>query len=229
MRNIAAFFGTYFILSVIGSAMVYYRIVQTGEFAYLYLIWNLFLAWVPFIVALMIVYIVQLQPIEKGRKALLFPLGFVWLFFYPNAPYILTDYIHMRGIPFYVFRNGRFSEFNTDLLVWYDFLMNSLFILTGFLLGFASLFLLHQVVKHTYGHAIGWGFVGIVLYVSSFGIYLGRFIRWNTWDIIANPSALLRSIVDSLHMESFAFTMLFGSFLLLMYAALTQLMRVHTN
>lgn len=222
-KQIKHLIGVYFILSFVGCIMVFYRIFLTVEIGYLYLIWNLFLAWIPFVVSVLIFFLMKNDSRKKLKRSLIVPLGFVWLFFYPNAPYIITDYIHIRGIPFYLFQKGRFSGFNPDFIVWFDFVMNSLFIFTGFLLGFVSLNLIHRIVIIRYGRLAGWGFVGVILALSSFGIYLGRFIRWNTWDIVSQPLALFKSVINSIHIEALSFTLLFSFFLILIYVALSQL------
>lgn len=225
--QIRSLLGIYCGLSFIGFVMVLFRIYLTSEIAYLYLIWNLFLAWVPFVLSLLIMFLVSGSKVRWNRRIYLTPIGLAWLFFYPNAPYIITDFIHFRGIDFYSFQNGQFSGFNTSFIVWYDFVMNSTCIITGFLLGFISLFLLQRVVMQRFGTPSGWGFVVTILILSSFGIYLGRFIRWNSWDVISNPFALMRSVFDSIHMQSFSFTILFSIFLLLIYIALYTLMTLN--
>jgi Predicted membrane protein len=151
--------------------------------------------------------------------------GALWVFFYPNAPYLITDFIHLSRIKFYFARDG----YNMDFIVWYDLVMFSLFILTGFLLGFVSLYLIQRLLADRFNKVIGWLSVIGTLFLSSFGIYLGRFIRWNTWDIIANPAALLDSILGSLHRYAFAFTVTFGLFLLLIYAALYYLTKLNQH
>lgn len=208
--------------------MVAFRIYFTAEISYLYLVWNLFLAWVPFVLSILIISIYYTYRNRNSRNVGITLLGVLWLFFYPNAPYIITDYIHIRGINFYLFQGGRFIGFNEDLLVWFDFVMNSLFIFTGFLLGFASLYIMQKVISSRFSSAISWGFVTATLVLSSFGIYLGRFIRWNSWDVIANPNALLRSVLDSLHKQAFSFTLLFSVFLLLIYIALYTLTNLNS-
>lgn len=215
--------GVYLSLSFIGCLMVLYRIFITLEIDYLYLIWNLFLAWIPFGLSVLIRSIYFKNTGSKKRNIAILLAGVVWFFFYPNAPYMITDFIHFRGIKFYLYKDGRFAGFNDDFIVWYDFVMNSIFILTGFLLGFLSLYLLQRVIFVKIGKVSSWGFVCGVLLFSSFGIYLGRFIRWNTWDIVSNPVSLMKSVMESLHLQALSFTFLFSFFLLLIYIALYQL------
>lgn len=217
----------FFVLSCVATSMLIFRFFQTGELKFFYLVWNLFLAWVPFGLSLVIYKLVQ-QPMKKEIKGIVVGgVGALWLLFFPNAPYMLTDFIHFRGIPFYVL-DGGVSRFNSDLTVWFDFVINSLFIFIGALLGFLALYILHQLVRHYVGSLIGWSFVLGTLVISSFGIYLGRFIRWNSWDILNNFGPLIKSIFETIHYESIAFTLLYATLLLLGYFTLYQLVKIRT-
>lgn len=209
-------FGTYLFLSFGACIMMIARIFFVGKAGFGFLIWNLFLAWIPFVVSLFMRYVYRFYKQSLFRTLLMIGLGIIWLFFYPNAPYMITDFMHLNRIKFYFAGQG----YNMDFIVWYDLVMISLFILTGFLLGFVSLYIIQRLVVDRFNKAIGWGVVVCTMFLSSFGIYLGRFIRWNSWDIISNPFALLDSISESFHGHSFAFTVTFGLFLLLMYLAI---------
>jgi uncharacterized membrane protein len=99
--------------------------------------------------------------------------GAAWLLFFPNAPYIFTDLMHLMW---------RFSEH-----FWLDLVLVLLFALTGLVLGFLSLYLMQSVVKNMYGAAASWIFVAGVACLSSFGVYLGRFLRFNSWDVVFKP------------------------------------------
>lgn len=161
--------------SSLPAAMLLGRILYSGNTLYSFLAWNLFLAWLPFLLAWLV--------FSKPRLALV--LGPLWLLFLPNAPYIMTDLIHLRwstvGVP-----------------VWYDALMIFAFSLTGLLLGLVSVYLMQSVVERRLGSWIGWLFVVATLLLSSFGIYVGRFLRWNSWDVFTQPESLLREIVYNL-------------------------------
>lgn len=218
-KHIMAVFGIYLFLSFAGCVMVVVRMFLTGSTSFRFLIWNLFLAWIPFLMSLLMNYIYSFCKRSLLRTLVIIGAGTIWISFYPNAPYIITDFIHLSGIKFYFANDG----YNMNFIVWYDFVMFSLFILTGFLLGFISLYMIQRLLADRFNAVIGWGAVTATLFLSSFGIYLGRFIRWNTWDIISNPSALLNSILESFQKHAFAFTTTFGLFLLLIYIALYHL------
>jgi uncharacterized membrane protein len=106
-------------------------------------------------------------------------LGVVWLLFFPNAPYMLTDFKHIHEPG-----HGRAP-------IWYDALMLSSFAWTALMLGFTSLYLIHAIVRRYTRAAVGWVAVVCVLGLSSFGVYLGRFAGFNSWDAVAHPQILL--------------------------------------
>lgn len=218
-KKIALVFFVYLFLSFAGCVMVVFRAVYVKDIKYIFLIWNLFLAWIPLCLSLIMTYIYSFYGRGTWRSIVMFTIGIIWIIFYPNAPYIITDFIHLSGTKYYTATVG----YNVSFIVWYDFIMFSLFILTGFLLGFVSLYIMQRLIQDRYSRWLGWLFSSGTLFLSSFGIYLGRFIRWNSWDVLLNPFSLIDSILESFHMHAFAFTVTFGLFLLLIYIALFNL------
>ena len=167
--------------------------------------WNLFLAWLPLLFAYLALW-------AGGRRRLLFwPLIGAWLVFLPNAPYLITDLIWLNGPV-------------TSLKV-YDAVLLYTFATCGLASGFISLRWLQVFVAPTVGK---WGsrlFVLVTLGLSGFGIYLGRFRRWNSWDIVADPMALLHDITIRFadpvqHWRTWAHTALFAGLLLGLYVLL---------
>lgn len=199
------------LLSFIGTMMLVARFLITGQLEHYYLVWNLFLAWIPFILAMIIEYKFGGKSIiQKGNRLGATLLGLLWLFFYPNAPYMITDFIHIRR--------------GATLLVWYDFVIFALFIITAFIIGFISLYIVHRVVAKSFkSNAMGWLFAIAIQILSGFGIYLGRITRWNSWDIIFSPIVILNSVLDNLHYRPLIFSLLFGMFLTLTYMAMYSL------
>jgi uncharacterized membrane protein len=141
-----------------------------------FLLWNLFLAWVPFILAL-VVY----DRYRRGTPLVrLLPALALWLLFLPNAPYIVTDFVHLSA--------ARIPP------LWFDGVELSAFAWTGMLLGFVSLYLVHAVVRHRFGAVAGWaGVIGVLALVSA-GVFLGRVKRWNSWDVLTQPRSLLAQL-----------------------------------
>ena len=178
------------------------RWVYSEPGAYRFLAWNLLLAWIP-LVAAVLVYDMQRRGVRARR---LLPAAAVWLLFLPNAPYLLTDLIHLGS------RN--------DAPLWFDLVLFMAFAWTGALLGFLSLYLMQVVVRRLAGSAVGWAFVGASLLASGFGIYVGRSLRWNSWDFLTRPDALLSDVWARLS-DPLAYPRSFG-----MTVALTALLSV---
>jgi uncharacterized membrane protein len=151
--------------------LVLYRRHHTGDPFYGFLVWNLVLAWVPLVFAL-----AAYAKARTGGGVLVVVLGICWLLFFPNAPYLLTDFIHLH------------ESFTTPL--WYDALMLAAFAWTGLALGFASLYVMQAIWERATSPAVSWlGVVG-ALALASFGVYLGRFLRFNSWDALVRPGRI---------------------------------------
>ncbi|HEX2993263.1 MAG TPA: DUF1361 domain-containing protein [Anaerolineales bacterium] len=194
--------------TICSVAILRVRAEFTGIGRYGFLVWNLFLAWVPF----MISYFTYTMTLTRKWIYVVIPIAaFLWLIFFPNAPYILTDFQHLA--------NSRWQ----DLPVWYDVMMLIWFAFTGLLLGMVSLFLMQEVIRREFGRWIGWAFVALVTALSSAGVYMGRFLRWNSWDILRDPTGIaLHSIerVQDPSLQSIGFISLFGAFFLFLYITL---------
>jgi len=150
-------------------ALVTFRFFWAKEFTYLFLVWNLFLAFIPFVISTITYSSNQL----KNSKLLFLSMGILWLLFLPNAPYIITDFKHLRpksGIP-----------------LWYDVFVVFSFAWNGLLLAYLSLSDMRQMVKRLFGKWQANLFAAASLIACSFGIYLGRYMRWNSWDVFAQP------------------------------------------
>jgi uncharacterized membrane protein len=203
-------FGALLLASVGCLALLYGRRRLGGSSGLDFLAWNLVLAWVPFLVSL-VLYDVHRR--GSGRVALI-ALGSIWLVFLPNAPYIITDFIHVGE--------------SLAVPVWYDAATIASFAGLGLALGFGSLFLVQHVVRSTLGTAAAWTGVVATLGLCSAGIYLGRVVRLNSWDVLVNPEAVGRAISTGLldpyeHMHVFAGLVGLTGALLLAYVVLYTL------
>lgn len=200
-----------FVLLAIASAicvsLVAARIVYTSTHGYINLVWNLFLAWIPFVLA----YIAYMLSWHKPLTYIVIPVFvFLWLIFFPNAPYILTDLQHLGQYPGHV-------------PVWYDVIMLVWFSWTGMLLGIVSLNLMQEIVKREMGRLPGWLFVLLVSALTSVGVYLGRFVRLNSWDILKNPLEIASNVSDWLEdpsARSVGFIALYTLFFIFVYLTL---------
>ena len=195
------------LLTLFSVALITTRYFYSREPLFGWLIWNLFLAWIPFGLA-----IVLYDRHRAGARPLsLLPLGVLWLLFLPNAPYLLTDFKHLAPSPV--------------VPLWVDVVVLAAPAWTGMLLGFLSLYLVQSVVRQLAGSRVAWAAAVAVLGLSSFGIYLGRVLRWNSWDVIANPRILsdLGSVV--VEPRAIAMTILLSGFLTLSYLVVYAFMR----
>ncbi|MEM9888242.1 MAG: DUF1361 domain-containing protein [Bacteroidota bacterium] len=149
-----------------------FRFFWAESFQYLFLIWNLFLAFIPFAVSTIIGWSKRLQ---KTTAIFLFLTAF-WLLFFPNAPYIITDLFHLKP--------------KQPIPLWYDTFLIFSFAWNGLLLAFLSLADMQQFVYQLFGKWTSRFFAFFVLLASSFGIYIGRFLRWNSWDVVHAPQLI---------------------------------------
>jgi uncharacterized membrane protein len=152
--------------------LVALRATRAGYDGYGFLVWNLFLAWIPFALALAFYDGYR----RRRSRATLSVIGLLWLIFLPNAPYIATDLIHLGRVP--------------GAPLWYDGGMIAAFAATGLLLGLCSVFLVHAVALRVLGPLLGWALLLPVLALCSAGVVVGRFARLNSWDVLLRPSRL---------------------------------------
>ena len=195
--------------SLVCAGLVGARMVYSESSHYWFLTWNLLLAWVPLVFA-GLAYLSH-----SGRRAGL-PFFTVlaavaWLLFFPNAPYILTDFLHLGSM-------------GDTVPGWYDVLMLFWFAWAGLMLGVVSLHLMHEIVRQAGGRSVGWAFVVTAAALGSFGIYLGRFLRWNSWDLLRRPrplaAELYGTVTDpSTQPQLVGFTALFALLFLFVYVA----------
>jgi uncharacterized membrane protein len=197
---------SYFLLALAGSAVVSlsffgYGALQNHSFQFAYLVWNLFLAWLPLAFALRLTNLLR-DKLWSSWEGLLYSV--LWLVFLPNSFYMISDFIHLQDVP------------RVNLL--YDSVMFTSFIYSAVVVGFTSLYLMHMQLHRRLGGRVAAGFIGSTLLVCSFAIYVGRDLRWNSWDILTNPGGLLFDLSDRLiHPASYPvmFTTVIGFFVLL--------------
>lgn len=182
-------------VSAIGCIWVAYRVHVSGTGSYMFLVWNLFLAWIPFCAATACLWWLEaltgLSGAVRGTAGGL--CGLLWLLFLPNAPYVVTDLIHFT----YVRAEG--------LWPWSDLFMLVLFAWISLLLGYSSLYLLQDYIRRKLGTAAGWGFAAIVLLLQAVGVFVGRELRWNSWWVWTDPARLWADLPAFLEPETLRF------------------------
>jgi uncharacterized membrane protein len=187
--------------------LVFARVAYSDSGRHLGLIWNLFLAWIPFILA----YLAYMVSWRRATLFLIIPvIAFLWLIFFPNAPYMLTDLQDL-------------ARKASDAPLWYDVIIVVWTSWTGMLLGVISLYLMQDIIIRSFGRVTGWIFVFVISGLSSFGIYIGRFVRLNSWDILQNPTETAQEILGIVIDPSrrlAAFTLLYTFFFLFVFLLL---------
>ena len=200
--------------SVLSCALVAVRAYYAGTTAYLFFFWNLFLAWVP-VGAALVFY--GLAARQSRAWTLLLAAAIVWFLFFPNAPYIVTDIVHLRQIP--------------PVPYWYDIVCVMAFAQTGLFLGYLSLYLMQEVIRAWMGRLAGWLFALTMLGLSGFGVYLGRFLRWNSWDALVDPIGIMRGVARVANpwndAQPLAFSTTFFAFSLVCYLIVYSFAHLH--
>lgn len=183
------------------------QVFHTGSPHFLFLAWNLFLACVP-LASSRALRTLHRRAAPRWTQWTLFAL---WLLFLPNAPYIVTDLVHLPRPP--------------GAMFWYNLGTLLSCAAAGLLLGYVSLLDVQELVEDRFGRTAGWLMAGSALTLSGFGVYMGRVMRWNSWNVVTDPIALFRSVEHIFlnpraHLHTYAVTALFVIGLALGYAAL---------
>ncbi len=193
------------LLSITAISMLLIRIIASDSQRYNFLIWNLALAIIPALLAWWLVFRIQKFGWLKWQQIV---LTIAWILFLPNSFYIITDLIHLR------------SNYEADLL--FDITLLANFIVAGMMFGYLSVYLVHSQMLRRFRERNAYGLIGLLFLVVSFAICLGRYSRWNTWDILLQPTGLLFDVSDRVinpdaHLQTYQttlvlFLMLFGGY-----------------
>lgn len=192
------------------GALLVFRFVRSDSLWFGFLTWNLFLAVVPAMAAWALMWAAS-----RRSPALIQVLLFaIWLVFLPNAPYLLTDFVHL--------------EERLPMPLWYDIALLASCAGTGLLLAYSSLADVQAVVARRFSALAGWTLATVALLLSGFGIYLGRFLRWNSWDALTHPVQLFGDITARIadplsYPRALGVTVIYGISLLVGYIALRVL------
>jgi uncharacterized membrane protein len=174
------------------------RMKLNKSFFFLFLIWNVFLAVIPYTITM------YLNTVPKLSKLKLGFWFFVWLAFLPNAPYIVTDLIHIKS--------------GNNSLLWLDVLVVLSFALSGLFLFYLSVIDMQALISRYLKKMPASTLTTIILFLCGFGVYLGRFLRYNSWEIISDPRYLISDVIHIVispfqNVEAWLFTLGFGTFL----------------
>jgi len=196
-----------------GAGMVFVRILYTGDRGYLFLLWNLFLAYVPYFISS---WISRTPSWAAYRRK--FGLVFIaWLLFIPNTFYILTDLFHLGG--------------HTGAPLWYDLLLIISFAWNGMMLGILSIRQMEKIVVLYLPAKADWVFLYPIMVLNALGVYIGRYLRFNTWDVITNPFGLVSDIAQLVwhplhYREAWAMVICFSVLMTLVYTTLKKVSKM---
>ena len=208
-RFAAAIVGLLGAASLVCLGLLLSRMWYSHTVHYWFLAWNLVLAWVPFVSAGLAYTLSSTR--RTAAYVTVVVSAVVWLVFFPNAPYILTDFLHLGSMG--------------DIVPgWFDVLLLFWFAWTGLMLGVVSLYLMQDIVHRALGATAGWVFAVLAAGLGSFGIYVGRFLRWNSWDLLRRPESLTEQLFGNVtgagsHARLLGFTLMSGLLFLFVYVA----------
>ncbi len=198
--------------SLVASLLLILVSVYSHNFSFLYFIWNLFLSWVPLIVSVILIYLLR-KKLWSSWSALI--LSFIWLIFIPNSFYMISDFIHLIEVPI-------------NYILYFTVAFTAI-IYSASINGYFSLYLIHREINKRFSFKASWFLVALICLISGYAIYIGRVLRWNSWNILTNPGGILFDVSDNfLHFNSlknsvftsFLFFVLIFSIYLLLYIGL---------
>ncbi|PQP85001.1 DUF1361 domain-containing protein [Paenibacillus sp. PCH8] len=185
------FIGTLLVATLCCLGVAMYLRVQTNTNMYRFITWDMFLAWVPFILSSLILYVFSRTKTKTGFIAIgLMCAG--WLFFLPNSAYLFTEILHS----FRYFDAQAGGKFWVNIDFWYNLTLTFAIAVLGLLLSTCSITQIHRMINRFLHRWIGMLVVGTILILTSLGVYIGRFNRWNSWDIISRPEQIVMDMVN---------------------------------
>lgn len=152
-------------LSAFCIALQIVRIIFTGTITYSFLAWNLLLAWVPLWFAI--------KTAQSASHLSFLVFAFLWFIFFPNAPYIITDFLHLRP--------------HEDCPLWFDVMLLYAYSLAGLAPGILSVLIIYKQMQLRLPKLLAKSIILVVMFAAGYGIYLGRFLRLNSWYILIHP------------------------------------------
>jgi uncharacterized membrane protein len=193
------------VILILASVLNILRVVIFGSHSFVWLFWNIFLAIIPFSISTILIW---LDKKEKLNKTIFIIGGIVWLLFIPNAPYLVTDFIHIgvvRSVP-----------------ALYDTFLIFSFAWAGLYLGLYSISHIDEIIRKRYSNLTCEIIIPIIMLLIGFGVYLGRALRFNSWDVFVNHTSLLNHLWKiisqaTIHTEVYFYTILISVFLYLFY------------
>ncbi|WP_276167767.1 DUF1361 domain-containing protein [Zobellia alginiliquefaciens] len=197
------------LLTALGCALLALRVYVTQSIDFTFLLWNLFLALIPLFLSKQFLFNVRVNK-SKGFRILIL---FFWVLFLPNSPYIITDFVHLD---------------DNQPTFWLDLLLFFVFALNGLVLGVLSMMDVFSFLRKRNHPVLANAILLFVSLLSGYGVFLGRFLRFNSWDIVSKPLVLAHSLFNSLFLvDAWLWIFGFGSFIWVSFWALKPFLRGH--
>lgn len=187
-------------------ALLIIRILKTDHYSFIFLLWNLFLAWVPYA-------LIKNYHKLRTQKAQGIAIALTLLFL-PNAPYIITDLFHLKK--------------NLVAPMWFDLILILSFSVLGLILFIATIERLFKILAPFFKSQRLFSFIKFLILLSNgYGMYLGRYLRFNSWDLISKPDNLVLTMYQSVfnlqnYKETLSITITFTIFLYLIFEIYTS-------
>ncbi|MBU3161159.1 DUF1361 domain-containing protein [Clostridium frigoris] len=197
--------------------LCFFMIINDHSFLYLMLTWNIFLAMLP-------LFFIELSILENKKNkyigAIIF--GILWLIFFPNSVYMVTDVIHISSDKLvwydaaaqYSFNNG--IIYSNDIIHWVKLFVIGIGVIYGVLIGMESLNRFYRFVNQKRSKLISYLIIVGVALISGLGVYIGRFLRFNSWDLL-RPMSVLRGVFTNINKFAIEFMFAFAGFILIMF------------
>lgn len=190
------------------------RLAGAENFRYWFMVWNLFLAWVAPIIAWWLAKRLRNSVWLSWKNVV---LTIVWLGFLPNSFYMVSDLIHVQ-------QTGEVS-------VIFDAVLFTSFIFNGFIAGYIGMFFLHRELVRRLSTLKSYGIILAIFALCGYAIYLGRVLRWNTWDALFQPAGLIFDVSDSIlnplsHPQAFVVTLSFMLLISSFYVLAWEFLRI---
>ncbi|MGO4271135.1 DUF1361 domain-containing protein [Paenibacillus sp. TAF58] len=198
----------FLILLSLSTVGVYFLFKNQTYFEFL--IWNLFLAWIPYILAVL-AHFIHTRKSMILKKFILIVVGLAWLLFLPNSPYVITDLIHLTILKDSYVQNGVLS-----FSYWYDFFVIFLFAWNGLWLGCSSMYMIQKIWKERFNPFVSWLIITLIALLCGYGILLGREYRLNSWDALLN-NGILKILRETMNQEAVVFCLLVGFVIMTVY------------
>ncbi|WP_205509409.1 DUF1361 domain-containing protein [Longitalea arenae] len=191
-------------------ALVLARIVYTDRFTFIFMNWNLFLAWLPYMISSWL----QKRPALQAQPGKFAMISFVWLLFVPNSFYILTDLFHL----------GKYHNVPN----WFDLALIISFAWNGLLLGVLSVRQMEKMIQPYLRGKHELLFIYPIMFLNALGVYMGRYPRFNSWNIITNPLGVVAYLVKMFlhpvqHVYAWGMVACFSVFMTLVYLTIKRL------